>query len=184
MALRTWDHSESARLADEAVNLDPNLIWVYAAAGTYYVPSFDPRRLSALEQWDPQNAVPHLIVAERIDLDQVERAKIPHRVNEEPAAWRDAMAAAFQSPKLDTYVEQQKQLDRRVLARYLSASTSERRTSGTSCRNAGQGYVVKIVSTHLFCGFTEIGAPVFSRAVVAIQLQSSLTEVRRQFLRN
>lgn len=50
----------------------------------------------------------------------------------------------------------------------LSASTSERRTSGTSCRNAGQGYVVKIVSTHLFCGFTEIGAPVFSRAVVAI----------------
>lgn len=125
VALRTWDHSESARLADEAVNLDPNLIWVYAAAGTYYLPSFDPRRLSALEQWDPQNALPHLIVAERIDLqvinnwiDQVPRRKIPPSVNEEPAAWRDAMAAAFQSPKLDTYVEQQKQLDRRVLARY------------------------------------------------------------------
>lgn len=118
VALRTWDHSESARLADEAVNLDPNLIWVYAAAGTYYLPSFDPRRLSALEQWDPQNALPHLITAERIDLDHVDRANIPHSVNEEPAAWRDAMAAAFQSPKLDTYVEQQKQMDRRVLARY------------------------------------------------------------------
>lgn len=118
VALRTWDRFESARFADEAVNLDPNLIWVYAIAETYYLPSFDPRRLSALEQWDPQNALPHLIVAERIDIDQVVRAKIPHSVNEEPAAWRDAMAAAFQSPKLDTYVEQQKQLDRRVLARY------------------------------------------------------------------
>jgi hypothetical protein len=118
VALRTWDRSESARLADEAVRLDPNLTWVYAAAGTFYLPSFAAGRVSALEQYDPQNALPHLIVAERIDLVQVDSKKIPGSGEEEPAAWREAMATAFQSLELDTYLDQQKRLDRRVLARY------------------------------------------------------------------
>jgi len=118
VALRTWDRSESARLADEAVRLDPKLTWVYAAAGTFYLPGPDTGRVSALAQWDPENALPHLIVAERVDIDEVEREKIPHSVDEEPAAWRDAMATAFQSSKLDTYLDRQKELDRRVLARY------------------------------------------------------------------
>jgi hypothetical protein len=118
VALRTWDRSESARLADEAVRLDPNLTWVYAAAGTFYLPSFEAGRVSALEQYDPQNALPHLIVAERIDLEQIESKKIPRSAEEEPAAWREAMATAFQSPELDTYLDRQKRLDRRVLAHY------------------------------------------------------------------
>jgi hypothetical protein len=117
VALRT-SGSESARLADEAVRLDPNLTWVYAAAGTFYRPSFAAGRVSALEQYDPQNALPHLIVAERIDLEQVDSRKIPRSAEEEPAGWREAMARAFQSPELDTYLDRQKRLDRRVLARY------------------------------------------------------------------
>src|SRR4029077_11975562 len=32
--------------------------------------------------------------------------------------WEKAMDAAFQSPKLDTYLDRQKQLDHRVLSRY------------------------------------------------------------------
>ncbi len=118
VAIRTWDRSESARLADEAVRLDANLTWVYAAAGTFYLPGPDTARVSALAQWDPANALPHLIVAEKIDIDRVVREKVPKSVEEEPAAWRDAMAAAFQSRKLDTYLDREKQLDRRVLARY------------------------------------------------------------------
>jgi hypothetical protein len=84
VALRT-SGSESARLADEAVRLDPNLTWVYAAAGTFYLPSFAAGRVSALEQYDPQNALPHLIVAERIDFEQVDSRKIPRSAEEEPA---------------------------------------------------------------------------------------------------
>src|SRR4029077_19221327 len=35
-----------------------------------------------------------------------------------PAAWQNAMAAAFQSPKLDNYLAKLIELDRRVLLRY------------------------------------------------------------------
>jgi len=37
------------------------------------------------------------IVAEKIDIDQVVREKIPHRVEEQPPAWQNALAAAFGS---------------------------------------------------------------------------------------
>lgn len=50
--------------------------------------------------------------------------------------------------------------------------------------NAGDGNVVEVVSGHGFCGLSKVCASVLSRGVVAIQLQSSLPEVRRQFLWN
>jgi len=57
-------------------------------------------------------------VAEKIDIDQVVREKIPHRMEEQSAAWHNAMAAAFQSPKLNNYLTRLMELDRRVLLRY------------------------------------------------------------------
>ncbi|HXJ04780.1 MAG TPA: hypothetical protein VNH65_06765 [Candidatus Acidoferrum sp.] len=118
VALRTWDRSESARLADEAVRLDPNLTWVYASAGTFYLPSSNSDCISALEHWDPQNALPHLIVAQEIGETVTHSKEFPLGKAHPNPGWQDAMEAAFQSPKLDTYVDLQKNLDRRVLARY------------------------------------------------------------------
>jgi hypothetical protein len=120
VAFRHPQSSEGARLADEAVRLDPNLIWVYAivAVRGFSLPEID-RWVPALERFDPQNALPHLITAEKIDIDQVLRGNFPHRTEDRPPAWQSAMAAAFESAKLDTYSRQRKALDRRVLARYL-----------------------------------------------------------------
>jgi hypothetical protein len=109
--------SEAVRLADEAVRLDPDLIWVYAVVGVRASPLPNPR-LPALERFDPQNAIPYLIAAEGMDIDQVLRDNVPHRPEDEPAAWKSAMAAAFKSAKLDAYSTQRKALDRRVLNRY------------------------------------------------------------------
>jgi len=119
VAVRHPQSSEGARLADEAVRLDPNLIWVYAivAVRGASLPEID-RWVPALEGFDPQNALPHLITAEKIDIDQVLRKIVPHRTEDEPPAWQSAMAAAFESAKLDTYSSQRKALDRRVLIRY------------------------------------------------------------------
>ncbi|MCU1316863.1 MAG: hypothetical protein JWN63_2185 [Candidatus Acidoferrum typicum] len=118
-AIRHWNESESARLADKAVHLDPKLTWIYAVIAVQYSsPSEIDRWVPELEQWDSQNALPHFIVAEKIDIDQIVREKIPHRLEDQPPAWQDAMAAAFQSPKIDNYLGRLKELDRRVLLRY------------------------------------------------------------------
>jgi hypothetical protein len=118
-AIHHWNESESVRLADEAVHLDPKLTWIYAviAVRRSWLPEID-RWAPELERWDSQNALPHIIVAEKIDIDQVVRENIPHRVEEQSPAWQNALAAAFQSPKIDDYFGRFKDLDRRVLHRY------------------------------------------------------------------
>jgi hypothetical protein len=119
VALRHPQSSEGARLADEAVRLDPKLIWIYAIVAVRGCPPPEIERwVPALENFDPQNALPHLITAEKIDCDQVLRASVPHRTEDRPPAWKSAMAAAFESARLDTYSSQRKELDRRVLSRY------------------------------------------------------------------
>jgi hypothetical protein len=118
-AVRRCDQKNNARLADEAVRLDPNLTWIYAivAVECPWRPEIDSW-IPELEKWDSENALPYLITAEEIDIDQVVREKIPHRADEEPPAWQAAMARAFRSSKLDTYSRRLRELDRRVLLRY------------------------------------------------------------------
>jgi tetratricopeptide (TPR) repeat protein len=119
VAARQPNKAEAIRLADEAVRLDPNLTWVYAVVAVQwsFFPELD-RWVPALQKFDQTNALPYLITAEKIDIDQVGGKKIPRSVEEKPAAWKDAMEAAFRSAKLDTYSSQLKELDRRVLLRY------------------------------------------------------------------
>jgi hypothetical protein len=117
-AART-DQSESVRLADEAVHLDPNLTWLYAVAGTAYLsPSEIDRRVSLLKQWDPQNALPHLFAAQKIGATVTYSKEFPQGKLEQNPPWEKEMDAAFQSPKLDGYRDRQRQLNHRVLARY------------------------------------------------------------------
>jgi tetratricopeptide (TPR) repeat protein len=119
VALRDDDETESARLAEEAVHLDPNLTWVYAAVAVRYpmLPEVDGW-VAQLEKWDPQNALPYLISAERIDIDQVNFHKVPHLAEDQSTAWQNALAEAFEARKLDTYLDRLRDLDRRVLLRY------------------------------------------------------------------
>lgn len=119
VAIHTPDQSESVRLSEEAVHLNPGLTWVYGAVAVHW--SFFPqveRWTSALKTFDPENALPHLIAAERIDVEQVENKRTPRNAREESAEWTNAMAAAFQSRKLDTYSKQLEDLNRSVLLRY------------------------------------------------------------------
>jgi len=121
VAMRYPKESESARLADEAVRLDPKLTWVYAVVAVEHpmLPQVEIERLiPKLEQFDPENALPHFIFAEAIDIDQVLHAKVPKEASDESPAWKNAMASAFQSAKLDDYLDRFKALDRRVLLRY------------------------------------------------------------------
>lgn len=104
VAFRHPQSKESARLTDEAVRLHPNLVWIYGivAVRGHSLPEID-RWVPALERFDPQNALPHLITAEKIDIDQVLREIGPHRAEDKPPAWQSAMAAAFESAKLDLF---------------------------------------------------------------------------------
>ena len=119
VAMRHPKESESARLADKAVQLDSNLTWVYAAVAVSHptLPQIE-RWVPKIEQFDPENALPYFIVAEAIDIDQGLHDKVPKKTSDESPAWKNAMASAFQSPKLDNYLDRLKALDRRVMLRY------------------------------------------------------------------
>jgi hypothetical protein len=118
VAVRHGNDSESARFAEESVRLDPSLTWVYAVVALWHpgLSAID-RWVPELKRWDPQDALPYFIVAEKIDIVQRDQCVLG-QAHGEPAAWQNAMAAAFQSPKIDNYLGRLKELDRRVLLRY------------------------------------------------------------------
>jgi hypothetical protein len=123
-AARLSDAGESARLAEEAAQLDPDLIWVYAVVAVRHPELAEIREwVAKLERWDPKNALFHLITAEAIDIDHIGKAsKLPvmesqNEMDNDPA-WRRAMAAAFASPKFDDYLNRLRELDTRVARRY------------------------------------------------------------------
>jgi hypothetical protein len=118
VAARITNQSESARFAEEAVHLDAKLIWIYAVVAVRYpsLPEID-QWVPILQQSDPQNALPNFIVAEKIDIEEIDRNQTARHAEEKPALWQNAMAEAFQSPKLDNYLARLTELDQRVLLR-------------------------------------------------------------------
>jgi hypothetical protein len=120
VAVRHWNASESARLADDAVRLDPKLVWVYGPVASTYssLPQIDDHWMAELEKFDPENALPYFIAAEKIDIDEIDRRQIPRNWQEKSILWRAALASAFQSPKLDDYADRLEALDRSVFQRY------------------------------------------------------------------
>lgn len=103
---------DAAKLADEAVTMDPKLTWIYAIMGpTRQKPQLN-ERISKLEKYDPQNAIPYLMQANAaLQNDTLETYLAD-------PAWLNAMAAAFTSPKLDTYADRVRDLDRKTGLRY------------------------------------------------------------------
>ena len=118
-AVRLKNGAASARLAREAVRLDPNLLWVYAVVAVRHPELAEIGQwLPQLERWDPQNALFPLIIAESVDISHVLREDVKTRGDEKDPEWRSAMTAAFQSPKFDDYLDLVEELDRRVVPRY------------------------------------------------------------------
>ena len=124
VAVRLRDATESARLAEEAVQTDSTLVWVYAVVAVRH-PDLPEIRLwvPGLERWEPQNALFPLIAAKSIDINHVANASrlSPQQMQNEweaDPAWRKAMAAAFASPMFDDYLGRLEALDRRVARRY------------------------------------------------------------------
>ncbi|MGC2832402.1 MAG: hypothetical protein WB627_05220 [Candidatus Acidiferrum sp.] len=120
VAVRHWNASESARLADEAVRLDPKIAWIYGPVASTYssLPQIDDHWVAELKKFDPENALPYFIAAEKIDIDEIDRNQIPHNWREKSIPWQTAMASAFESRKLDDYGDRMEALDRRVFQRY------------------------------------------------------------------
>ena len=124
VAVRQGNASESARLADEAVHLDPKLVWIYGPVASTSLPQDKDRWVVELTKFDPQNALPYFIAAEAIDIDEIVREQIPRKWQEKSIPWRKAMASAFESSKLDDYGDRLEALDRRVFQRYKIANPS------------------------------------------------------------
>lgn len=116
LAVRSLDPVQSSRLANEAVQMDAKLTWVYSMARTK--PEESKVWIQKLEQWDPQNALPYFMEAENIDLAQEDSRKIPQSVDEQSAAWKTALAAVYRSSRLDIYQDRLRELNRQVVARY------------------------------------------------------------------
>jgi len=118
-AVRIRDDRESARLAEEAVRLDSNFLWVYAVVAVRHPTLAEISQwVPKLEQWDPQNALFPMITAESVDILHVDREDVMSRGHAKDPAWQNAMAAAFQSPKFDDYLDRAEALDRKVVSTY------------------------------------------------------------------
>jgi len=118
-AVRIQDPRESPRLAEEAVRLDPNLLWVYALVALRHPELPETSEwIEKLQRWDPPNGLIPLITAESIV-----RTHFPHGVwappnQQQDQAWRSAISEAFQSPKFDDYLDRFAGLNRKVVPRY------------------------------------------------------------------
>jgi hypothetical protein len=118
-ALRLQNSRESARLAEEAVRLDPHLLWVYAVVGLRHPELAEIGQwVARLERWDPQNSLFPLIEAESVEQAPPHRGAVRGSAEEKDRAWHNAMAAAFQSPRFDDYLDRVAELNRKVVPRY------------------------------------------------------------------
>ena len=112
---------ENARLANEAVAMDPSFTWLYIRGGSlwYAYNHAGDRygRIQKIEAFDPDNAVPYLTEASIRENElrtennyQLSKEKIlndPH--------WRAAMEKAFAAPRYDSYFSQSVELQESML---------------------------------------------------------------------
>jgi hypothetical protein len=120
LALQWVPNEERSRLADEAVKMDPSLTWIYSPLADHTRTNPEAARwVEQLNQWDRDNAVPKLVIADRIYNESFLR--VPFGQLEASLAanpqWREAMAAAFHSPRYDSYFGNLFDLDRDVMPR-------------------------------------------------------------------
>ena len=121
VALHLPDSPDKTRWADRAVSLDPKLTWIYFQMQSYggiaplVDPSFD-RHVSQLQAWDPANAVPFLMQADRVLASEGAlgtTSAYEARLGQN-AAWLNAMDKAFRADHFDDYALRRFELDRLI----------------------------------------------------------------------
>jgi hypothetical protein len=118
-AIHEHDEGRSAQFAEEAVQMDPRLTWVYASVAVQHPTAPGVTTwVSNLESFDPQNALSRFILVEKIDIEGVVSGKFLAVKDSETPVWQNAMAAVFASSRLDDYSEQVNAIDRAVVQRY------------------------------------------------------------------
>lgn len=129
VALHSPDNKESARLADQAVKLDPQLTWIYysmvsrnrynVAPGSPENPEVD-RWIAKLEAWDRGNGLPYLLEGEQIRYRKGTNWPAPEDLAglAEQTEWRDAMSRAFAGPHYQSYARRRFEFERDLLRRY------------------------------------------------------------------
>ncbi len=119
VAIHSPDSRERARLATDAVSIDPSLSWVFFSLYTYdhkfaqYKPELNDW-VARLEKWDHDNAVPYLL--EGMQAEDRRGSKFPSLSRMDLLAqeteWRDAMKKAFAAPRYESYSLQRFDLER------------------------------------------------------------------------
>jgi hypothetical protein len=132
LALLSDDDNEKVRAANEAVQADASLTWIYSKIRLKEEPCcmlhplIEPG-VAALQKWDPDNAVPRLLAADVI-YEHAEKAWVgssrvpgsldPDEVVEQDPKWLAVMDFAFKAPKYDGYAAKTFDLYRAVADRY------------------------------------------------------------------
>src|SRR5215475_1911947 len=134
LSLLSDNDAERLRLSEQAIEKDPSLTWLdyeqslwpmNDLSQQHYLPA---GRLERLQQWDPQNAVVHLLAAELISkpmraeaFDAAVRGKASlaweQKLTQNPQ-WISEMDLALSASKYDNYADQMIDLIRSVSARY------------------------------------------------------------------
>jgi hypothetical protein len=129
VALSVDDSGRFTALADRAVSLNPEFMWIYGATDSlaHGGSSAWEERIERLQTSDPGNAVPVLLAAdsraERNDATygHLLPAEIEARLAGDPK-WMALMVRAFASPRYDSFVQRRSELTRDIWnrERYLS----------------------------------------------------------------
>ena len=109
---------ESRRVAEEAVQLNPKLTWVYfmLADRMGSGPEADAW-IHRLEAWDPTNATPYLLAAGQIASSRGEVYPSNMGWLDSDPRWLEAMESAFAAAKYDSYLAAHLDLERAMMRR-------------------------------------------------------------------
>jgi hypothetical protein len=134
LSLLATDPAERIRLSEEAIDKDSSLTWLDYEQSL--VPLHDPShrhylsmdRLERLQRWDPDNAVPHLLMAEVISeplrsealrgqINNISKSGWEKKITQD-SRWLAEMERAFSAPKYDNFILQELQLAGAVSKKY------------------------------------------------------------------
>lgn len=122
VAIHDDDLKIAGQDADKAVAIDPRWTWVYyvlasrnMAAGPR---SSSPQAawIAKLQQWDPQNATPHLLNAQQFFYSARSGRAVAQQTADDKL-WNQKMAEAFDSPRYDIYFQQRFDLEKDIARR-------------------------------------------------------------------
>jgi hypothetical protein len=124
VALHHPDINVAAGAGEKAITLDAHLTWISARFAQAQTPALNPAPwIARLKAWDPDNAFPYLLEADRFletrsfggPWERRGAALLPPRVIVSESDFRLPMQKAFAAPRYDSYASQRFELDRTIL---------------------------------------------------------------------